>query len=187
MTDAWVELDKDAEGPYRYMLWRGESKSGMRMTIIQLNPSEAGASERAGKTDPTVRIVERWAVENGYASVMYLNLFAWRHGKSAALDCCITEKGADYAIGPRNDDVLSRWTTEPDVYAAWGDAKDVRPNAGAVMKRRVSVLALLDCDLWRVGPLTKRGNPMHGYSWGFRMICDRQRRLWRRSGAFVVD
>jgi hypothetical protein len=127
--------------------------------VIQKNPSRAGAS----RSDPTVGKVEAWARRQGFASVCYANLFAFRSPHPAQLNAV----GYDDAVGPENDAAICTACVGASyMVLAWGNPNGIRIDR--YQQRIGDVLALLvnrvDA-LWCVGSPTAAGYPRHGLHW----------------------
>ncbi len=104
--------------------------------------------------------------EAGYGEVWYVNLFAFRSPKAAALNG-VSEA---VAIGPENDAAIRRALAGAQtVVAAWGNANGIE--AGRYRQRVATVLALaaeMGVALCCVGELTRQGQPRHGLQWNGR-------------------
>lgn len=162
----WHVVRHHGDASYR---WVRESQLdggvGRRLVVIGKNPSTADA----GRGDPTSRAVERFAQSQGFDRVCLVNLFALRSPHPHDLEL---RDGVEIpfleAVGECNDSVLRQETEHAAaVVAAWG-----APAPGMKLKERYvrrieDVLGLLaDRSLSTCGPLTGKGYPLHGYSWG---------------------
>ncbi len=128
-----------------------------RLTVILKNPSTASAV----KSDPTIGKVEAWARRRGFASVVYVNLFALRSTKPAPLN----DYDYDFAVGPLNDFYIREAVASADtLIAAWGNSNGIEL---VRYNRRINeVLALLDTSRLKVvGAPTRLGYPRHGLLW----------------------
>lgn len=154
-----IECDPDPPVLHRYLLRVAVGQQGGRLAVIQKNPSLA---DRA-RADPTVGKVEAWARRAGYGEVWYVNLFAFRSPKPAALNG--VSEGE--AIGAENDAAIRRALREAETaVAAWGNANGIEP--GRYQRRVEEVLALaagVGVALCCVGELTRHGQPRHGLQW----------------------
>lgn len=163
---SWHVVRHDGDASYR---WVRESQldggTGRRLVVIGKNPSTADGM----RGDSTSRAVERFAQAQGFDRVCLVNLFALRSPHPRDLEA---RDGLEVplleAVGDRNDLVLREETEQASaVVAAWG-----APAPGMKLKERYvrrieDVLALLaDRRLSMCGPLTGKGYPLHGYSWG---------------------
>lgn len=163
---SWHVVRHDGDASYR---WMRESQldggPGRRLVVIGKNPSTA--DDQRG--DSASRAVERFARAQGFGRVCLVNLFALRSPHPQDLE---TRHGVEVplleAVGERNDLVLRKETEQADaVVAAWG-----APAPGMRLRERYTrriedVLTLLsDRPLSVCGPLTGKGYPLHGYSWG---------------------
>ncbi|MFA7487720.1 MAG: DUF1643 domain-containing protein [Lysobacteraceae bacterium] len=89
---------------YRYSLAVETDAAGAKsLVIVQCNPSLASST----RSDPTVGKVSTWAEETGFASVVFLNLFARRSPNVAE----ISQLPYADLVGPRNDEVLTRYSS----------------------------------------------------------------------------
>lgn len=162
----WRVVRHDGDLGYR---WVRESvldgADGGRLVVIGKNPSTA--DDQRG--DPTSRAVERFAAAQGFGRVCLVNLFALRTPHARELE---ERDGAAVplaaAVGERNDDVLRCETEQADaVVAGWGGLAPGMRQRERYHQRISDVLALLaDRELSMCGPLTGKGYPLHGYSWG---------------------
>lgn len=104
-------LSKD--GRYRYQLTRRWAEGADTALWIMLNPSTATAS----KDDPTIRRCISFSQSFGMASLMVVNLFAFRATDPKKLLALKPEE----AIGPNNAAVLgAAMSIASCVIAAWG-------------------------------------------------------------------
>lgn len=148
----------DATRRYRYLL-QVQLGDGPALAVIQKNPSRADAM----RADPTVGKVEAWARRQGFGTVTYLNLFAYRSPEPELLN------GLSYAeaVGMENDVVLRRALRTAEVtVAAWGNPNGINP--ARYEQRIAEVLTLCTTDgyvLQTVGTRTQLGYPRHGLHW----------------------
>jgi hypothetical protein len=130
------------DGLYRYWLSRTIAPAGKRVTFIGLNPSTADAS----KNDPTISRCINFAAQWGAATLIVVNLFAYRSTDPRALS------RASDPVGPENDAWLKKALIESDlVIAAWGNRGTLKGRAELVKKMFPNQLHTLR--------LTKRGMP----------------------------
>jgi len=150
----------DIDETYRYSLSViTESDSDQTLVVIQSNPSTASGSV----ADPTVGKVARWAEENQFATVIFLNLFAFISTDSSLLK----NKPYEEIVGPRNDEVIRDKLSVDNctVVLAWG-----KPTVDKDLycRRLEEVKELIQCsgkEPFHVGRLTKGNYPRHGRSW----------------------
>jgi hypothetical protein len=144
---------------YRYLL-SVQLGAGRALTVILKNPSQADATRR----DPTVGKVEAWARRQGFGTVTYLNLFAYRSPYPAALNALAYAE----AVGPDNDATLQRALAMAQVVVAgWGNPNGIDP---ARYQQRIDEVWRLLCQHWphpigHIGSLTQAGHPRHGLHW----------------------
>jgi hypothetical protein len=146
-------------GIYRYLL-RVQIGAGPTLAVIQKNPSLADAERR----DPTVGKVEAWARRQGFGTVNYLNLFAYRSPDPT----CLNELAYAVAVGPDNDSTLCQViSANPTLVLGWGNPNGIDP--ARYRQRIAEVLALLRTHTYRplyhVGALTRANHPRHGLHW----------------------
>ena len=150
---------------YRYLLHvalaAGERDTAPHpvLTVIQKNPSLADAT----RSDPTAGKVEAWARRDGFAAIIYVNLFALRSPDP----CAVNDVGEAEAIGAENDAAIARACAAADVIvAAWGNPNGI--DAARYTARSAAVCRHLEAAgyaLHRVGALTRLGFPRHGLHW----------------------
>ncbi|PSN19900.1 hypothetical protein C7271_04935 [filamentous cyanobacterium CCP5] len=117
----------DPTGVYRYSLERLWEKSGQRLAIVMLNPSQADQH----RNDPTLRRCVGLSQNWGFTQLEVVNLFAYRTPHPCQL------KQAQDPIGGENDRWLLTAAERADqILLAWG-------NAGGWLDRDHAVLALL--------------------------------------------
>ncbi len=146
-------------GLYRYHLSRDLTFRGNAsgtVLFVMLNPSTADADA----DDPTIRKCMSYAVGWGYARLEVVNLFAWRATNPLALASHTIAE----ASGPYNDGHIREAITNANILVgAWGDGKGARV-ARMVEERRRRFREIAegnDHRFYRLGPLTKAGNPRH--------------------------
>jgi hypothetical protein len=146
-------------GCHRYLLGV-QIGAGPALTVIQKNPSLADAE----RSDPTVGKVEAWARRQGFGTINYLNLFAYRCREPAGLN----ELAYAVAVGPDNDAMLCRLIQAEAMLAlGWGNPNGIAPPR--YRQRIAEVVALLQTHarrpIYHVGPLTQAQHPRHGLHW----------------------
>jgi len=110
---------------YRYALYRIWDPTLTTIMFIGLNPSTANETE----DDPTIRRVKRFAKDNGYGSVMMVNLFAYVTAYPEELKKC-----AD-PVGKFNDQFLKDLgKTCSEIVFAWGSFPEAKDRAKEVIK-----------------------------------------------------
>lgn len=135
----FISSTADIRGDYRYSLTRVWDASLQTLTFVLLNPSTADATQ----LDNTLKRCVWFAVDNGFGSMLILNLYAFRT-KSPQVMHAATDP-----IGPGNDRVLAAATGT--VIAGWG--------TNAQPDRVAQVLPLL--PPLRALRITKDGHPEH--------------------------
>lgn len=163
---SWRVVRHDGDASYRWVR-ESELEGGPRRRLVVIGKNPSTADDLRG--DSTSRAVERFAQAQGFGRVCLVNLFALRSPHPRDLEVRDgVEVPLPEAVGERNDVVLREETEEAAaVVAAWG-----APGAGMRMKERYlhrisDVVTLLgDRELSICGPLTGKGYPLHGYSWG---------------------
>lgn len=132
---------------FRYTLGRYWDTERPQVTFVLLNPSTADAE----KDDPTNRRGIQYAIDWGFGSVVFCNLFAFRtpHPKEM--------KKAEDPVGPLNDFwILKEAQKAEKVVLAWGAS-------GSFRRRDLEVLTLLreaEIPLWHIW-LTQADHPGH--------------------------
>lgn len=141
---------------YRYCLARNlgrNPESGIRRTALfcMLNPSTADDKN----DDPTIRRAISFAKRECYSHLRVVNLFAARATHPEELNLL-----AD-PVGPDNDRQIGNETLLADlIIVAWGDGVSSITGGKA---RAETVLTALTAkhNVYRLGNLTKAGNPRH--------------------------
>lgn len=107
-----AEFSEDKK--YRYWLeriWKDDGGLINILNFIMLNPSTADVMQ----DDNSVRKCTNIAHREGYEGVRILNLFAIRSTDPKLL------YESDRPIGPKNDDILTRFINHNDNVLAWGN------------------------------------------------------------------
>lgn len=153
---------------YRYLLRvRICAGSGPHLAIIGKNPSQADAV----RADPTTGKAEAWARRQGFSTLTYVNLFAYRSPYPKTLNALEPAQ----AVGPDNDaSICEAVRAATAVVAAWGNPNgidrvryDGRIRVVLALIRDVSNSGQgrdLSC-LFVVGHLTDQGYPRHPLHW----------------------
>ena len=130
---------------------------GPRLAVVLKNPSTASEN----RSDPTVGKVEAWARREGFASVVVVNLFAYRTPYARELARHPYRK----IVGQENDRYIRASAKRADLLiAAWGNPNGIDP--GLYDRRAGEVMRILRrFRLHIVGNLTQAGYPRHGLMW----------------------
>jgi len=151
----------DEESQYRYLLTvKTDNSSGKKLIVIQCNPSNA--TDKV--SDPTIGKVSKWAEDNNFSNIIFLNLFAYITPYTSDLK----GKKYDELVGPNNDKVLLEQLVNRDcvVVLGWGQIKDIENN---IFKERVrKVKQYIDnagIQPYHVGALSGGRYPRHGRMW----------------------
>jgi len=132
---------------WRYTLVREWDSSKPRLLMILLNPSTADAS----KDDPTNRRGIQYAIDWGFGSLCFCNLFAFRTPRPKEM------KAAFDPVGPENNNWIHAEADKAAiVLVGWG-------NDGVFKDRASSVLIGLALDGKKIYCLevNKNGQPKH--------------------------
>lgn len=124
--------DGDADGPYRFLLWRVWNTRLPCMIWIMLNPSTADAADN----DATIRRCIGFARRLGFGGIKVVNLFALRSRDPRALDASTVDP-----IGPGNDRAIREACAmaEPGaIFCGWGSHR-----TPLVMQRAAHVVETL--------------------------------------------
>ncbi len=97
-------------GMHRYWLLRKWDETLPTVVFCMLNPSTADDK----KDDPTVSKCITLSTNNGYGTVVIVNLYAIRSSNPAAI------QAAGDAVGQDNDIVITSMCDHRDVVCAWG-------------------------------------------------------------------
>ncbi|MEH7885633.1 DUF1643 domain-containing protein [Bacillus sp. JJ1609] len=156
-------------GLHRFLLQFKTKKphGGRSVAVIQMNGAKAGPTKKGiskWNADSTIGKVLTWCYENPatpFEVVYCLNLFSYVDPKSEHL----SKVEASLLNSPLNDFWIREACSSVDqIIIAYGDCKGI--DIKIVNNRIKSVLHMLtDKNLFRVGDLTKKGNPRHGRSW----------------------
>lgn len=164
-------VDDDIEGNYRYSLTAKIHGEGTgTAVVIQCNPSKA----KKGRSDPTVGKVCNWALEKGYARVIFVNLYALIATKPPKL-LAAWEAAEDRPdiIGPCNDAAILAALSDEDVQVviyAWGATpEDLGMHEYARRNYELHQVfkqtPLLIGDIYHVGSLSEHRYYRHGLTW----------------------
>lgn len=148
----------EEEPSYRYSLTiETDAVGGRGLLVVLCNPSLASST----RSDPTVGKVSTWAEEAGFASVVFLNLFARR---SPSIDEISYLPYTDL-VGAKNDAVLARYgSMHATLVFAWGATL---PVSNELYQRRLLEIKILfsSRSIFRVGALSLGQYPRHGRMW----------------------
>lgn len=162
----------DQEGNRRYILTIPFSKKPSKMALAILkNPSKATEKE----SDITVNRIISYIHKNlkEIDMVIIANLFVYCSTNAKELNLIVDDKGKDYVIGndkssPFKTDKLINEAIEKSlkIIIAWGNSNGIEKT---LYKWRVKqIFKLLEGrELFYVKKITKKGNPLHGQSWGY--------------------
>ncbi len=138
---------------YRYIL----GTRGMHpLVCIGINPSTAVPD----RLDNTLKSAERIALHNGYDSFVMFNVYAQR-----ATDPDDMEHELNQMMHQENlkafSWLLSRYTSPPDLWAAWGSLIEKRPYLPGCVLDMASVGQHFGARWYTAGPRSKAGHPHH--------------------------
>lgn len=143
----------EADGQYRYRLWRVWNADKDRLGWVMLNPSTADHAQ----DDPTIRKCLGFARRWGFGSIEVVNLYALRATQPRVVSAAIKEHGQLHAIGPDNEEqILEACGRCKTMIAAWGAA----PFAGVRAKAVASLLRSRHPNVLCLG-LTEGRQPRH--------------------------
>ena len=148
----WLYIP-DHYSEYRYILGtRGERP----LVCIGINPSTAIPD----RLDNTLKSAERIALHNGYDSFVMFNVYAQR-----ATDPDDMEKELNPVLHRENlkafSWLLSRLTTPPDLWAAWGAIIEKRPYLPGCVLDMAAIGKQFGARWFTAGPRSKKGHPHH--------------------------
>ena len=124
------------------------------LIFLGLNPSTA----EPDNLDPTLKSVERIAIQNDFNCWVAINLYPQR-----ATNPCDLHSGFDPALHQKNlkhiENVLI--FDEPVIWAAWGTQIIVRPYLLDCLRDIYELSKNYDCLWVTIGDLSKDGHPHH--------------------------
>ena len=143
----------DHYSEYRYLLGtRGQHS----LVCIGINPSTAVPD----RLDNTLKSAERIALHNGYDSFVMFNVYAQR-----ATDPDDMEKELNPMLHRENMKafswLLSRFTSPPDLWAAWGAIIEKRPYLPGCVLDMAEIGRQFGARWFTAGPRSKAGHPHH--------------------------
>jgi len=148
----WLYIP-DHYSEYRYILG---TKGQHPLVCIGINPSTAIPD----RLDNTLKSAERIALHNGYDSFIMFNVYAQR-----ATDPDDMEKELNPVLHRENlkafSWLLSRLTTTPDLWAAWGSIIEKRPYLPGCVLDMAAVGKQFGARWFTAGPRSKKGHPHH--------------------------
>ena len=148
----WLYIP-DHYSEYRYILG---TKGQHPLVCIGINPSTAIPD----RLDNTLKSAERIALHNGYDSFIMFNVYAQR-----ATDPDDMEKELNPVLHRENlkafSWLLSRLTTIPDLWAAWGSIIEKRPYLPGCVLDMAAVGKQFGARWFTAGPRSKKGHPHH--------------------------
>ena len=164
---AYKIISCERDSTYRYSLVvETDCSSNRKLVVIQCNPSEA----KENRSDSTVGKVSKWAEENSFYEVVFLNLFAYVSPYISEL------MGKKYSIlvGPKNDKTLQEHISQnTTIVLAWGG--DIPVPNDLYIKRVKEIREIMEkanAFPHRVGALAYGTYPRHGRMWnkGYREL-----------------
>ena len=143
----------DHYSEYRYLL----GTLGQHPLIcIGINPSTAVPD----RLDNTLKSAERIALNNGYDSFIMFNVYAQR-----ATDPDDMERVLNPVLHRENMKafswLLSRFSSPPDLWAAWGAIIEKRPYLPGCVLDMVDIGRSFSAKWYTAGPRSKAGHPHH--------------------------
>ena len=143
----------DHYSEYRYLLG---TKGQHPLVCIGINPSTAVPD----RLDNTLKSAERIALHNGYDSFIMFNVYAQR-----ATDPDDMEKELNPVLHRENMKafswLLSRFTTVPDLWAAWGAVIEKRAYLPGCVLDMAEIGQGFGARWFTAGPRSKAGHPHH--------------------------
>ena len=148
----WLYIP-DHYSEYRYILG---TKGQHPLVCIGINPSTAIPD----RLDNTLKSAERIALHNGYDSFIMFNVYAQR-----ATDPDDMEKELNPVLHRENlkafSWLLSRLTTTPDLWAAWGSIIEKRPYLPGCVLDMADTGTKFGARCFTAGPRSQKGHPHH--------------------------
>jgi len=143
----------DHYSEYRYLLGtRGQRP----LVCIGINPSTAVPD----RLDNTLKSAERIALHNGYDSFVMFNVYAQR-----ATDPDDMERVLNPMLHQENMEafcwLLSRLSSPPDLWAAWGAVIEKRPYLPSCVMDMALIGQRFSARWFTAGPRSKAGHPHH--------------------------
>jgi len=143
----------DHYSEYRYLLGtRGQCP----LICIGINPSTAVPD----RLDNTLKSAERIALHNGYDSFIMFNVYAQR-----ATDPDDMERNLNPVLHKENMKafswLLSRFSSAPDLWAAWGAIIEKRPYLPGCVLDMAEIGRHCGARWFTAGPRSKAGHPHH--------------------------
>ncbi len=137
---------------YRYILGtRGTNP----LICIGINPSTA----RPDALDPTLKSVQRIALNNGYDSFLMMNVYAQRATCPGDMEPTLNEKLHEQNC--RAFRYVLSLSSVPSVWAAWGNLIDTRPYLSGCVGDFISIAESFHTRWYCCGPISRRGHPHH--------------------------
>lgn len=139
---------------YRYILG---TKGKNPLVCIGINPSTA----KPDALDPTLKSVERIALNNGFDSFIMFNVYSQR-----ATNPDLMEKELNLNLHTENmkafEYVLSLYeNTTPAIWAAWGNIIEKRSYLKDCVKNMIEISKKYNAQWYSVGAKSKKGHPHH--------------------------
>ena len=150
--ERWLYVP-DFYADYRYILG---TRGARPLICIGINPSTAAP----GALDPTLKSVERIALQNGYDSFIMFNVYAQRATRPQDMEREMNpllhrENMAAFAW------VLAHAGPDPAVWAAWGNIIETRPYLKDCLLDMIGLGRQYGAVWYTAGARSKRGHPHH--------------------------
>lgn len=148
--DNWIYEHSD-DNKCRYALG---TKGKRTLICFGVNPSTAEPT----RLDPTLKTVERFALQNGYDSYLMLNLYPQRATNPKDMD-----KIENKEIGDKNLEVIKKYLSQGncDIWAAWGALIRMRPYLASYLYEIYYNCHGQHNNWFTRGNKTKDGHPHH--------------------------
>ena len=148
--DNWIYEHSD-DNTCRYALG---TKGERTLICFGVNPNTAEPE----KLDPTMKTVERFALQNGYDSYLMLNLYPQRATNPKDMN-----KTENREIGDKNLEIIDKYLSKGncDIWAAWGTLIMMCPYLFSYLKEIYSANQDKNNRWYTVGQKSKDGHPHH--------------------------
>lgn len=148
--DNWI-YEHSTDNKYRFSLG---TKGERTLICFGVNPSTAEPT----RLDPTLKSVERFALQNGYDSYLMLNLYPQRATNPKDMD-----KAPNIEMSRKNLEIINTYLSQDncDIWAAWGTLIMMRPYLFSYLQEIYSTSQDKNNKWYTIGKKSKDGHPHH--------------------------